>query len=81
MEPIKKSKGHLIFKDDFEYIQVGTIIYRVSVKAHFHSNEEMKGYRVGATFYCTTSAWRQSPLLGYSNDHAYADLPGCCGPV
>jgi hypothetical protein len=58
-----ESRGHIMFRDGYEYFQFERDVFQVPQSAHMHTNGTLKGIRVGARFYCTYAAWLQSPLM------------------
>ena len=56
----KKSSGHIIFKDGYEYIKVNRNVYKCD---RIDPVECATGFRNGR-FYCTLCAWMQSPIKG-----------------
>jgi hypothetical protein len=55
----KKSSGHIIFKNGFEYFHYDRNVYR----AARNDPIEYQGFRNGR-FYCTMCSWMQSPIKG-----------------
>jgi len=58
IDEAKKSRGHLVFHDGYEYFQFVQSVFRVPIESHFEGD-----IRVDSSFYCTMNAWLQSPIM------------------
>jgi hypothetical protein len=65
---MKQSKGHLTFKDGYEYFLFERDVFVVPVSAELYDRSCLSGTRIGARFYCTYTSWMQSPIMRYTDE-------------